>query len=55
MPALGGQAWGTQGNPNLRGQDSPTRGPYSPEPHSSTEEPHLFLWTYFNLTKSANY
>lgn len=29
--------------------------PHSPKPHSFTKEPQLFLWTHFNLTKSANY
>lgn len=34
----------------------PSVAPYlSRKPHSSTEKPHLFLWTHFNLTKSANY
>ena len=47
---------GVTASPNpTYGQGRALSGLYSPMPHSSTEKPHLFLWTHFNLTKSANY
>lgn len=46
---------GDMGDPQHQPYLGMGQSPLSPKPHSFTKEPQLFLWTHFNLTKSANY